>query len=220
MRHRCLQFFASAALLAAFVQPQAATVTLSGQDVDFTFDDTLVGPFGTPTVSDNTLSFAPTTFTATALNGTGAVLVNGTVNVTVTARGQDSRILRLALEERGSYIRDGETAEVAVTGELRATRLPLEEIASLQPSSNFEPTGLAVQDWEASAALDLKEWDASEVLATAQNILIVRSLAADDIAFIGKMRVDLTAFVPLPPAVWLLGSALIGLVAIGRRRLW
>src|SRR3569832_2621167 len=52
----------------------AASVTLSGDSVDFTFDDTLMGLFGQPVLSGDTLSFTPVDFQASSPNGAGYTL--------------------------------------------------------------------------------------------------------------------------------------------------
>jgi len=214
---RYVKGLVSVLMLVVALPSQAAIVTLSGDRYDFSFDDELLGLFGTPTVTGDTLSFAPTAFAATALNAQGAALTEATLNVQVSARVPGAIVPGLRLDEGGNYLRDGETTEVAVTGELRVTGGPKEVSDPVQARSPFDETGPSVSDWQALASVDLQAWDANEVLATLQDLLIARSLALGDIAFVQKLGVDLTV-VPLPPAAWLFGSALFGLAVLTRRR--
>ena len=51
----------------------AATVTLAGTTVSFTFDSALSGLFGAPTVTGDALYFTPTTYKAQSFNGRGSL---------------------------------------------------------------------------------------------------------------------------------------------------
>ena len=62
---------AAAAAIAALPAAQAATVTVTGERFDLVYDDSLVGLFGTPTLSGTSLFFTPAAFKTQTLNGTG-----------------------------------------------------------------------------------------------------------------------------------------------------
>src|SRR3569832_2674100 len=92
----------------------AASVTLSGDSVDFTFDDTLMGLFGHPVLSGDTLSFTPVDFPASSTNGAGYTLAANTANIQMTAHN-GYLFSSIDLAERGDYmlLGGGSTADVA-----------------------------------------------------------------------------------------------------------
>lgn len=204
----------------------AASVTLSGTTVDFSFDDALLGLFGQANVAGDNLYFTPTSFSAESLNGAGFDLTKQTINVKVTAHdGWD--FSSLALTERGDYLRVGEAAKVAVTGQIRAfdTTSPLNEVtSSIVASGAFMQTDdLGTQNWQASAAANLAGMStASMVNVTLQNILVAQSpVGTDTLAFIEKKYAGLNVITtPVPEAetyaMMLAGLGLIGFVV--RRR--
>ena len=204
----------------------AASVTLSGTTVDFSFDDTLLGLFGQANVAGDNLYFTPINFTAESMNGAGFDLTKQTVNVKVTAHdGWD--FSSLALTERGDYLRVGSPAKVVVSGQIRAfdTLNPLGEVtSSILPTGAFQQTDdFITQNWEAKAAANLGSMSAASMInVTLQNILVAQSpVGTDTLAFIEKKYAGLNVITtPVPEAetyaMMLAGLGLIGFVV--RRR--
>ncbi len=204
----------------------AASVTLSGTTVDFSFDDALLGLFGQANVAGDNLYFTPTSFSAESMNGAGFDLTKQTINVKVTAHdGWD--FSSLALTERGDYLRVGDTAKVVVSGQIRAfdTMSPLNEVTSnIVASGAFQQTDdFITQNWQASAAANLAGMStAGMVNVTLQNILVAQSpMGTDTLAFIEKKYAGLNVITtPVPEAetyaMMLAGLGLIGFVV--RRR--
>lgn len=83
----------------------AAMVTLTGNDVSFTYDDSTL--FGSATVIGNSISFQPTSFLASASNLDGAVTISETLNITVEAITANYDMSSFLLYEAGDYTTDG-----------------------------------------------------------------------------------------------------------------
>jgi hypothetical protein len=200
----------------------AATVTLSGTTVDFSFDDTLLGLFGQANVAGDNLYFTPVNFSAQSMNGAGFALTKQTTNVKVTAHdGWD--FSSLALTERGDYLQVGQGAKVVVSGQIRAfdTLNPSGEVtSSILPTGAFQQTDdFITRNWEAKAAADLSTMSAASMVnVTLQNILVAQSPpGTDTLAFIEKKYAGLNVITtPVPEAetyaMMLAGLGLIGFV--------
>ncbi|HHJ40555.1 MAG: hypothetical protein AXA67_10220 [Methylothermaceae bacteria B42] len=187
-----------------------------GDTVKYTISDD-VGLFGTAFVDGDTLKLLPTDFKAESINGAGAALTNETITITVESlTGQN--LLNASLEESGDYMKyniGGGVNEVSVTGQLRAGAL----FDAIEPTAGFSPTGLSISPWEATANLDLSGLTTSKTVLTLENLLAAVTTVKPDIAFIEKkfVALDVTA-IPIPGAVWLFGSAVLGLIAAGRSK--
>jgi hypothetical protein len=199
-----------------FVNVQANVVT--GSTVSYTFDESLLSLFGTPTLIGDSLFFTPTGFFATGNESLD--IKNATINLTVTALNGGT-ISALNLIERGDYIMKGDTAEVGVGGQLRVTDLcsPMTEaVEKIKPDVPFasQTTFLPTQDWTVSAGVDFSGHKASSVNVTIENILLAFSGTFGDLGFIEKKGLIIGATtipfsqVPLPASLWLFGSALLG----------
>jgi hypothetical protein len=199
----------------------AASVTLSGNTVDFTFDDTLLGLFGPASLSGDTLFFTPVDFQAESLNGAGFDLTNSTMNIKVTAH--DGWLFSdIALAEEGDYMLFGAGSTAAVTGQIRVRDVaaPLTDVtASIQSTAPLDQSGLFTTNWEAGATADLSAWTGTEAVnVTVQNILLGSTTAASSVAFVDKKFVGLTpTMAPITPvpeasayAMMLAGLGLIG----------
>jgi hypothetical protein len=210
---------------------QAATVTLFGDDVKFTFDDSTA--FGSGTVIGNSIFFQPTTFKVESLNGIGPATLNVTLNVDIEVTNNGYLIDFLQLAEQGDYKLNGVGASVSANGQFRATSLTTlcgllfpcmdEEIFDAGPLTVNTNTPVA---WSAGASIDLADtvgWDTdTEVRMTLENLLTATTLNAGvgETAFIEKKFEGVGIIVnpiPIPGAVWLFGSA-IGLLGWMRRR--
>jgi len=206
----------------------AASVTLAGNTVDFSFDDALLGLFGPASVSGDTLYFTPTDFTATSSNGAGFVLANDTANIRIAAHDGWS-FGNLGLVERGDYLLLGSGATVDVGGQMRVFDIaaPLTDTtASIAPLVPLNLTGLPTHDWTVQASIDLSAWDGVQAInVTLENLLLASTSANASLAFVEKKFVGLTPFMAAAPvpeaetyAMMLAGLGLVGL-AVARRRI-
>ncbi|MBW8372226.1 MAG: PEP-CTERM sorting domain-containing protein [Thiobacillus sp.] len=206
----------------------AAPVTLTGNAVDFSFDDALLGLFGQANVSGDTLYFTPVGFKAQSLNGAGFALANDTMNIKMTARDGWS-FAGLEVRERGDYLLLGTGSTADVGGQIRVFDVarPLTDLtASIGASAPLDLTGMPTHNWQANATLDLGDWnDAQAVNVTIQNLLLVSTGTASSLAFVEKKFVGLTPFMlavtPVPEAqtyaMMLAGLGLVGGMAMRRR---
>lgn len=214
----------------------SASVSVSGETVDFYFDDAFTGLFGSPTFTGNSLVFNPTMFSADAINNSGNLetdMANQVFNVRVVAKDGYS-LSGASLSERGQYILNntsgGDTA-VNVTGTFSAydsNNPSASYSASIAAADAFTETNpLTTDTWEGSANLDsLGIGETSDAMVTIANVLFAKAFNFGDIASIQKhflelnvKTVEVVAAVPIPAAIWLFGSAVAGMVAIGRRRM-
>jgi hypothetical protein len=203
----------------------AASITLTGSTVDFTFDDALLGLFGQPGVSGDTLYFTPTSFEAQSLNGAGFALANETMNIQVAAHDGWS-FAGMALVERGDYLLLGTGSMADVGGQIRVFDLasPLADLtASLNPSAPLDLPGMPTHNWQANAALDLTAWSNARALnVTVENLLLASTGAASSLAFVEKKFVGLTPIMVAVPeaevyAMMLVGLGLVGWAGMRRR---
>lgn len=207
----------------------AMPVTLSGNSVDFIFDDAQPGLFGQPRVSGDTLYFTPSGFDSLSLNGAGFALANATMNITVTARNGWS-FAGMGLAERGDYMLLGAGSAADVAGQIRVFDLahPLTDLtADIRASAPRDLPGIPTHNnWHADVALDLDEWgDARAVNVTVESLLLASTGAASSLAFVEKKFVGLTPFMvavtPVPEAetgaMMMAGLGLVGLMAMRRR---
>lgn len=206
----------------------AASVTLVGSTVDFTFDDALLGLFGPATVSGDTLFFTPTAFDVQSLNGAGFALANETMNVRVAAHdGYEFDALNLV--ERGDYLLLGAGGMVDVSGQVRAFDVasPLTDItASIATTAALTTLGTPTHDWTATATADVSALDARAINVTIENLLLASTTSAGSLAFIEKkfagLSIETTSVTPVPEAeTWammLAGLGLVGWSAMRRRQ--
>lgn len=205
----------------------AASVTMAGTSVDFTFDDALLGMFGPASVSGDTLYFTPTSFSAKSMNGSGYDLANGTLNVMMTAHSGQS-FSTVDLLERGDYLLLGSGSTADVTGQIRAfdTAHPMTDItASIAPTSPLDQTGTPTHNWTATASANVAGWTgAQKINVTMENLLLASTSAPISLAFAEKKFIGLTSNMiatPVPEAenaaMMLAGLGLIGWT-VGRRR--
>jgi hypothetical protein len=196
----------------------AVPVTLSGTDVDYTFDDALVGLYGQPTLSGDTLYFTPTQFSAQSSNGQGYVLTPDTFNIRATAHAGQT-ISSASFDERGDYLLQGTGSSADVTGQLRVfdTANPSTDMtASISPSSPLTMTGVPSKNWAASTTLDVSGWNSAGPLNfTVENLLLASTTDPNSLAFVQKKYAGLTIVtspVPEPQdyALILAGLGLVG----------
>lgn len=195
--------FAIAALFAAQTA-SASSVTRSGLSVDFTYDDTLLSLFGTPTVLNDSIYFTPTNFDVASLNGAGINIANATINIKITPKiGFD--LDSVALKESGDYLLHGDGIKgVDVTGQLRAFDLSdpaILETASIV-STPTTATGLPTKNWSAFAGinLDTSTWLPGDgINLSIENILLAYTSNPVSLAFIEKKFVGVSLIAsPVP----------------------
>lgn len=207
----------------------AASMTLSGDTVDYTFDDTLLGLFGPASLSGDTLYFTPVEFQAKSLNGDGYALTNSTMNIQVSAH-DGWTFSNISLIEKGDYLILGGASTADIAGQMRVRDLSnvLDDMtASIQSTSALDHIGLPTTNWEAGAVIDLSAWgDTHAVNVTLQNLLLASTSDDSSLAFVEKKFVGLAptlvAISPVPEAhtygMMLAGLGLLGW-KIKRRRL-
>ncbi len=217
-----------ASLLGLFtaLPAQAAVVTLSGSTVDYTFNDSLLGLFGTPSITGNTLYFTPTTFSAQSSNGMGFTLTNSTLNIQVSAK-PGYVFNGVGLKEHGDYLLLGGKTHVYVTGQLRvfSQSHPLAYLTdSITPTSPMNIKGYPTHNWNAVAGINLTEYPSyfsnSPINVTIENLLTANTLKDGTLAFIEKKFVGLDVVTAPVPEVndWLLMLVGLGLVGLQMRR--
>lgn len=211
--------FAYAALFLVAHTASAATVTLSGSSVDFTYDDALVSLFGTPTVLGDTIYFTPADFDVISENGAGISFTNALVNISVAPKaGFD--LDSVSLFERGSYLLLGAGMKwVEASGQVSAFDLADPGVFSTASlvSTPTTTAGLPPNYWDAMAGinLDTSAWQAGGgINLTIENFLIASTAAPGSMAFMDKGYIG-ASFVasPVPePEDYLLMLASIGLI--------
>lgn len=205
----------------------AASVTLAGNTVDFTFDDALLGLFGPAGVSGDVLYFTPTGFSAESLNGAGFALTHATVNIQVAAR-DGWMFSGIGLTERGDYLLLGTGGMADVTGQMRVfdvARPLVDMTAAIQSAVPLDLAGLPTRNWTAGATLDLSAWDTARTLnVSIENLLLASTVGGSpSLAFVEKKFVglapDMIAVTPVPEAeTWTMMLAGLGLVGWAARR--
>ena len=208
----------------------AAIVTVFGDDVKFTYDDSTL--FGNAITVGNSIFFLPTDFRAESTNGQGAVLVSDTLNITAEITTAGYEMTNFTLVEQGDYeLSAGDTsvtasARLQVVSETKQCGYFPCFVSDIDNVGGLSSVG-ATTDWSANSTIDLADTNGwgSDTLATLQlqNNLSATTLNNGESAWIQKkfngigMEVEVTS-VPVPGAVWLFTSALIGLAGVKRSR--
>jgi hypothetical protein len=108
------------ALALAATQAHASLVTVVGATFDVRYDAALLNAslFGTPTLTGNTLSFTPVSFSAQSINGNQYATQDSTINLQLLPHA-GQQITAVSLTERGDYLLRGNQSFVEVTGQIR-----------------------------------------------------------------------------------------------------
>ena len=209
----------------------AAWQTLVGTNVTYVYDDTLMGLYGQPILSGDSLVFTPTNFKAQSTNGQGIVQTSSTINVQVYTNA-NYNFSAFTLTELGDYSLIGSDAQVAVGGQIRAFDLtnppppaanqltdPIAVTAPLTVTTslaNYQTT-----NWQANAAIAVPTNWSNGVNLTIENILLASTTQLGSAAFVEKKFVgNSVVLTPVPEAetyaMMLAGLGLVGFMA--RRR--
>lgn len=219
-------FAVSCFLFLASFTTNAALITQNGTNVSFTYDDATA--YGIGNVVGDVIFFTPTGFLAESLDGAGIVTATATLNIDVAAIKTGFAMSSFSVSEEGDYRQKGAGALAAADGYLAATSLTtLCGTSTCRDTTIFNSgvladTGGALSLWNMGGSLNLANvagWGSdTEVRLTIQNNLTTETLASGEIAFIQKKFSISIPQVPVPAAVWLFASGLIGLVGMARRK--
>jgi len=210
------------------VTANAAIVTINGDDVSFTYDNATL--YGTANVIGNTIFFFPTAFRAESTNGSPSIdSISETLSIEVNAITEGFSLSTLMISEDGDYRVDGAGSSVTANGLFRATSLttlcsgfsPCQDEAFLNAGALLQ-TGTSNDPWSMGGTINMNNtpgWGSDTSLnLTIENNLSATTLASGEIAWIEKKFSVTIPGVPVPAAVWLFGSGLLGLVGIARRK--
>ena len=199
----------------------AATTTLTGTQVKYTFDASDLGLFGTATLSGDSLVFAPAGFIATLDETQTYKSASETVTITVEALG-GYQLAGFNLSEDGGYALGGGSAWVA--GSLQA--IDVEGNTGNQLSSAI--TGSALTDagiWTGGAAISLPAtgWGGSDGIVKSVTLTLSNDLLALGSAEIWKDGASIASIAtPVPEAhtyaMLLAGLGLVGFMAQRKAR--
>ncbi|MFO1322307.1 MAG: PEP-CTERM sorting domain-containing protein [Burkholderiales bacterium] len=219
------KWLAGAAVAAAL--PGAASagmVTLDGAYFDVTYDDALVGLFGTPTIVGDAIKWFPSGspgFTAKVTAGDNLVVTNSTFAMSIKADA-GYQLTGADLWEAGDYFHfsDG-LSGVSVSGQLRVAGTPSVAITPTAAFTENAVLDFSTIDWSATASQSLAA-PASQANISIQNILAAWAAngAPLQAAFIEKKEVVLSVGVaPIPePATWAMMATGAILLGFGLRR--
>jgi len=230
-----MKFLKTALATSAFLfatTAHSATITQFGDDVSFTYDDATL--FGVGTVTGNNIFFTPAAFLAESLDGGPTDLTTDNLNIDVVAITAGFNLTSFLLVENGDYKLDGAGAgtKVAADAFFQVTSNTnlfgcsgLCQDTLIADAGTLADTAGASTLWSLGGGIDLADtagWGSdTDVNITLQNNLLAQSANDGDVAFIQKKfgAVGITVNpVPVPAAVWLFGSGLLGLVGVARRR--
>jgi hypothetical protein len=220
---------AATLLVVTALPSHAATVTLTGTEFDVIYDTTKLGLFDAPTLVGTNLFFTPTAFVAQSTNGAGTVATASLADGLQIIAHPGYVFGTLSVAALGDYQMQGAGSSVGVSGSVTAMDAA-QTLAQTAASLVITPSTLniidgAVHDWYGLASVS-DPWLAS---ASTIDLALQVTLSATtqpgggaQQAFIQQkfngvqVSIDPVA-VPLPAAVWFLGSGLAGLAGLRRR---
>jgi hypothetical protein len=200
----------------------AATVTVYGNNVSFTYDDAT--EYGVGIVVGDAILFTPTGIISESEDGAGLVTTTKMLNIQVEVLTAGYWLQDFHLIEQGDYQLDGAGATADMNGIFQITS----NTSSYTALDNFDAGPLTVQnsltEWTAGSMISLADtagWGAdTDIDIDLTNTLTASTSASGEYAMVqkklGAVSIEITA-VPVPAAVWLFGSGL-GLLGWMRHR--
>lgn len=209
-------------------QAMAATHVLDGDHFTVTYDDAIVGLFGTPSLSNSSLVFATGgtgTSNFSAQTDSGVKFTNSTFTFSIVA-DQGYTLTGFNLVESGDYYLLGDASKVSVGGQLRVSQAgtavqssSIKATAPLTTVTSFD--SFETTNWTANASVSPVAALTSATVQI-QNILGAKATASQDgYAFIEKKNVALgfsVSAVPEPESYAMLLAGLGLMAGIARRR--
>jgi hypothetical protein len=238
---RVKQILAATAFFALSLQSfslSAATITLMGTNVTYEYDDVTnaaaLALFGTPTISGDVVSFLPPSFRAQSVDGVASsnplvstdVVSANFVFSRVWSRSQTA-LSSIEVIEFGDYeVSNGDSAHLDLLLTASSNANPLNFVPDLT-SLDFVGDSGGAQTWLTSAEVNPMAafsgtdsawlWDFQ---VSIQNTLTATTNEVGETAWIQKkltFAVTEVSEVPVPAALWLFSSALVGLVFYKRK---
>jgi len=213
------------ALLSPSIANSAIVLVGSGNTVDFYYDDADQGTldYGTLQIAGDTI-FATPSFGVSAANGEGTNIFQNIGSVFVVAKDGYS-FSSIDILESGTYQTTG-NGSVDLTASLQV----IDSDNIFTNATNFldisDLTLSGANVWDASLGYDMTTamWDSTNsIQLTLTNTLFAISPDANSTAVINQtlagssMGMSINT-IPVPAALWLFGSGLIGLAGIARRK--
>jgi hypothetical protein len=227
----------AAALTCGYTVPANAATCVDGSFVQFAdtpefeacYDGAVggTGLWGIPTLFGDTILLSPNEFNAKSVDGGPTQITNSTIHMRLAAK--DGHVFDgFDLTELGDYKLNGAGSEVQVDGQLRVyapfTSTNLTDNIITGSPLNINDNN--PHDWEGTASIEIIP-ATTFVILTLENILEARTTDGTSLAFIEKKiaatSITITMTPPIPPipvpaAVWLFGSGLLGLIGLARRK--
>lgn len=202
----------------------AATVTLPGTTITYEYDDVAnaaaLALFGAPTIVGDQVRFLPPSFRAESVDGAGSDVVSANFVFSRIYSNGGADIVSLSIVEFGDYeITNGDSvgADVLLTA---SNNNDFSEFASASDAVDASGDSGGLQTWLMQAGLNpalVFDSAANDVALSIQNTLTATTDAFGETAWIQKKITVVASTVPVPAAVWLLGSAL-GVLGWARRK--
>lgn len=205
-------------MLAISGSAQAIPFSISGDTVDFTFDNSLTGLLGAASVSGDILYFNPTNFKAQAQNGSSAN-PSQSFNVQISLKPGflfDS----VDLLERGDYLFYGLGTNTAnVGGSLNLSSGANTFNATIVPGAPLNLPGFSSKNWVASVNANLVGWGPT-VTADLTSMLMATTSGTGNFALVEQKYAGLIIHTTPVPEVetWAMMLAGLGLVGLQLRR--
>lgn len=214
-------------LIGSYPAAQAATLNLPGATVDFTIlnVEELLAVGGTPSVVGDQLKFSFHDFEVWDINLDPPAFKHITLLIDVKAKTPGNALTNPVLNEQGDFI-------VLDSGAPQTDNLTFSQVFGQLIGDNQVGAGLETDNfsfkqdvtgfgpWSITEGLeDVAGWGSDFIRLTFENNVLATALLGNDLAFIEKKfaSISITA-VPVPAAVWLLGSAVVPLLLMPRRR--
>jgi len=196
--------------------------TLVGDNVIFTYDDSTL--YGEASVVGDTIFFQPVDFIAESLNG-GSDTAEAMLNIQVQTINAGYWLKDFSLAEFGDYELIGTGASADVSGEFAVSSNTITKSDTVLFDAGPLTVIGAATEWNTGAMIDLADtagWGVdTDVDIDITNTLAAATTNSGELSRVqkklGGVGLTITA-VPVPAAVWLFGSGLLGLAGFARRR--